>query len=171
MEFGELKSVDLRVAWPDGQNAFEPWLAKNLERLSAAIGVPLEAENVRVPFKGMLGLWVLPTLNGVAGARNLRDGGLVLIVFQLELADDAHLAQILTHLAGQDAQTIIWMARDFQEPHLSAIRWLNEHTTDPYAFFAVRVRVVQIADSPLAPLFEVLERPSAKTDDIFEVFE
>ena len=58
------------------------------------------------------------------------------------------------------AQTVIWIARDFDESHLSAIRWLNDHTEAPFAFFAVRVRVVQIADSPRVPLFEVLERPS-----------
>ena len=31
---------------------------------------------------------------------------------------------------------------------------------DDIAFFAVQLRVVQIANSPLAPLFEVLERPN-----------
>ena len=151
MEFGELKDVDLRVAWPHEAHNFTPWLADNLERLSAAIDVQLEAEGTEVA----VGPFAADIL-----ARNSRDGSRVLIENQLETADHTHLGQILAYLAGLEAQTIIWVARDFQEPHLSAIRWLNEHTTDPYAFFAVRVRVVQIADGPLAPLFEVLERPS-----------
>ena len=151
MEFGELKSVDVRTAWPHEAHNFTPWLADNLERLSAAIGVPLESEGTEVA----VGPFAADIL-----ARNPMDGSRVLIENQLETADHTHLGQILAYLAGLEAQTIIWVARDFQEPHLSAIRWLNEHTTDPYAFFAVRVRVVQIADSPLAPLFEVLERPS-----------
>ena len=151
MEFGELKSVDVRTAWPHEAHNFTPWLADNLERLSAAIGVPLESEGTEVA----VGPFAADIL-----ARNPMDGSRVLIENQLGFTDHTHLGQILTYLAGLEAQTIIWVARDFQEPHLSAIRWLNEHTTDPYAFFAVRVRVVQIADSPLAPLFEVLERPS-----------
>ena len=151
MEFGELKSVDLREAWPHEAHNFTPWLSDNLERLSAAIGVPLESEGTEVA----VGPFAADIL-----ARNPMDGSRVLIENQLGFTDHTHLGQILTYLAGLEAQTIIWVARDFQEPHLSAIRWLNEHTTDPYAFFAVRVRVVQIADSPLAPLFEVLERPS-----------
>ena len=150
MEFGELKKVDLQEAWPDGQDDFKPWLADNLERLSAAIGAPL-AQNA-TERQRPLGDNIL--------AHNSMDGSRVLIKTQLESADYTHLGQILAYLAHLEAQTTIWVARDFQELHLSAIRWLNEHTTDPYAFFAVRVRVVQIADSPLAPLFEVLECPS-----------
>uniref|UniRef100_UPI0013DFB5F2 hypothetical protein n=1 Tax=Nitratireductor alexandrii TaxID=2448161 RepID=UPI0013DFB5F2 len=48
----------------------------------------------------------------------------------------------------------------FREPHLSAIRWLNEHTADGFSFFAVRLRVVRIGDSALAPVFEVVEKPN-----------
>ena len=53
-----------------------------------------------------------------------------------------------------------WIAKGFDEAHLSALRWLNEHTGESFAFFAVRIRVVRIGDSPLAPVFEVLERPN-----------
>ena len=55
---------------------------------------------------------------------------------------------------------MIWVAIDFREEHLSAVRWLNEHTLDPFAFFAVKLRVLQIDDSPFAPLFEVVEQPN-----------
>ena len=95
-------------------------------------------------------------------ANNPVDGSRVLIENQLESTDHTHLGQILTYLAGLEAQTVIWAAREFREPHLSAIRWLNTHTTDEFAFFAVKVRVVRIGDAPslVAPLFEVLERPN-----------
>ena len=66
----------------------------------------------------------------------------------------------MTYLAGLEAQVIVWIAIDFTEPHLAAIKWLNQHTVEPYAFFAVRLRVVRIGDSPLAPVFDVLERPN-----------
>ena len=93
-------------------------------------------------------------------ARNPADGSLVLIETQLESTDYRHLGQIMTYLAGLETRTIVWVAASFHDEHLSAIQWLNDHTADPYAFFAVRIRVVRIEDSPLAPLFEVVERPN-----------
>ena len=41
-EFGSLADVPLRDAWAHEAHRFTPWLAANLERLSAAIGIPLE---------------------------------------------------------------------------------------------------------------------------------
>jgi hypothetical protein len=66
----------------------------------------------------------------------------------------------MTYLAGLAAKTVVWIANDFREPHLSAIRWLNQHTADPFAFFAIRLRVVRIGESLPAPIFDVLERPN-----------
>lgn len=93
-------------------------------------------------------------------ARNPHDDSLVLIENQLENTDHNHLGQIMTYLAGLEVRTVIWIAAGFQEAHLSAVRWLNDNTIDPFAFFAVKVKVVHIGNSPLAPVFEVLERPS-----------
>lgn len=93
-------------------------------------------------------------------ARNPQDDSLVLIENQLEDTDHTHLGQIMTYLAGLGPHTIIWIAQGFREPHLSAIRWLNDHIVEPFAFFAVRVRAVRIGDSPIAPVFEVMEKPS-----------
>ncbi len=84
----------------------------------------------------------------------------VLIENQLEDANLQHLGQVLAYLAGLEAKVVVWIAKEFDEQHRSAIRWLNDHTDDPFAFFAIRVRVVRIAESPLAPVFEVLERPN-----------
>ena len=152
MEFGELKNVTLRDVWGHEAKDFTPWLAANMERLSKAIGVPLELEDTEV---------AVEQFSADIVARNPADDSRVLIENQLEGSDHTHLGQILTYLAGVQAQTVVWIARDFAESHRSAIRWLNDHTVESFAFFAVRVRVVQIADSPLVPMFEVLERPSS----------
>ncbi|RYG86809.1 MAG: DUF4268 domain-containing protein, partial [Alphaproteobacteria bacterium] len=40
--FGTLSDVTLREAWTHEAHSFTPWLAANLDRLSAAIGIPLE---------------------------------------------------------------------------------------------------------------------------------
>ena len=153
MEFSELKDVPLREAWPHEANDFTPWLAGNLHRLSQAIGVDLELEDTEVSVEGF---------SADILARIPSDNSMVVIENQLENTDHTHLGQVLTYLAGLEAQTVIWIARDFQGPHLSAIRWLNSHTVDPFAFFAVKVRAVRIGDAPapVAPLFEVIERPN-----------
>jgi len=93
-------------------------------------------------------------------ARNAHDDSVVLIENQLEQSDHTHLGQILTYLAGLKAKTVIWIAPEFRAPHLSAIRWLNEHTIEGFSFFAIKVRVVRIGDSPVAPIFEVVEQPN-----------
>ena len=151
VEFGELKKVSLRQAWPHEANDFTPWLADNLDKLTQVIGIPMELVATEMSVE---------QFSADIVARYPANGSLILIENQLEWTDHTHLGQVLTYLAGTEAQTVIWIAREFTNPHLSAIRWLNEHTVAPYAFFAVRVSVVQISNSPLAPIFEVLERPS-----------
>ena len=150
MQFGNLKSVALRKAWPHEVQDFTPWLAENLEMLSKVIGIDLELEDKEVNVEGF---------SADILARNPTDDSLVLIENQLENSDHTHLGQILTYHAGLKSQTVIWIARDFSPAHLSAIRWLNEHTADPFAFFAVQVKVVRIENSPMAPVFEIRERP------------
>ena len=41
-KLGTLKNVNLREAWSNEAQDFTPWLANNLDRLSTAIGIPLE---------------------------------------------------------------------------------------------------------------------------------
>ncbi len=59
-----------------------------------------------------------------------------------------------------EAQVVIWVASSFRDPHLSAVQWLNDHTVAPFAFFAVQVKAVQIGNSPIAPLFEIVAKPN-----------
>ena len=150
-EFGSLDDVPLRNAWAHEAHRFTPWLSANLDCLSAAIGIPLEV----IGTETRVGSFSADII-----ARNPVDDSVVLIENQLEGSDHTHLGQIMTYLAGLETHTMVWVAPSFRDEHLSAIRWLNEHTVDPFAFFAVKLRVVRIADSPFAPLFEVVERPN-----------
>ena len=151
IEFATLDDVMVRSAWSHEALNFTPWLAANLDRLSSVIGIPLELTGTEM----QVGPFSADIL-----ARNVTDDSVVLIENQLESSDHTHLGHIMTYLAGLQAQTMVWIAPTFREQHLSAIRWLNEHTVDPFAFFAVKLRVVRIANSPFAPLFEVIERPN-----------
>jgi adenine-specific DNA-methyltransferase len=149
--FATLDDVPLQEAWGHEAHDFTPWLAENLGRLSEAIGIPLELTDTEV---------AVESFSADILARNPQDDSVVLIENQFKPSDHGHLGQIMTYLAGLSAHTIIWIAPYFREPHLSAIRWLNEHTEEPFAFFAVKLRVVRIENSPLVPLFEVIERPN-----------
>lgn len=149
--FGTLVDVSIREAWSHEAHRFTPCLASNLDRLSALIGIPLEL----IGTETRVGSFSADIL-----AKNSADDSIVLIENQLEASDHTHLGQIMTYLAGLSTHTMIWVAPNFRDEHLSAIRWLNEHTIDPFAFFAIRVRVLRIDNSPLAPLFEIIERPN-----------
>jgi hypothetical protein len=150
-ELGNLEQVDLRQAWPHEARSFTPWLSENIEMLSSVIGIPLEIEGQEV---------AVEQFSADILARNPRDDSRVLIENQLEQSDHGHIGQIMTYLAGLDVNTVIWIAAGFREPHLSAIRWLNDHTIEPFAFFAIKLSIVRIADSPMAPVFEVVVKPN-----------
>lgn len=152
IQFGTLVDVEARSAWGHEAHDFTPWLADNLDRLSDALGIPLELTGREVSC-GRYSADILAT--------NPADQSVVLIENQLEASDHTHLGQILTYLAGLDAHVMVWLAPNFREEHLSAIRWLNQHTDETFSFFAVKLRVVRISQSPLAPLFEVLEKPNS----------
>ncbi|MGK7663530.1 MULTISPECIES: hypothetical protein [unclassified Marinovum] len=149
--FGRLIDLPLREAWKHEALEFTPWLAENIDHLSEAIGIPLELTGQEVRVESFAADIL---------ARNPSDDSVVLIENQLEQTDHTHLGQIMTYLAGLEAQTVVWIAPGFRQPHLSAIRWLNEHTADGFAFFAVKARVVRIGNSPFAPIFEVVEKPN-----------
>jgi hypothetical protein len=149
--FGRLSDLIPREAWRDEARDFTPWLATNIDQISEAIGITLELTGTEMPVEGF---------SADILARNTDDGTAVLIENQLEQTDHTHLGQIMTYLAGLEARTVIWISPKFREPHLAAIRWLNEHTSEDFGFFALRLRVVRIGDSPFAPIFEVEEKPS-----------
>lgn len=150
IQFGRLTDLPLREAWKHEAHEFTPWLAENIDHLSEAIGLPLELTGTEV---------AVESFSADILARNPMDDSVVLIENQLEQTDHTHLGQIMTYLAGLEAQTVVWIAPAFREPHLSAIRWLNEHTSDGFSFFAVKARVVRIGDSPFAPIFEIVGKP------------
>ena len=159
-ELGALEPVGLRSVWPHEAHDFTPWLAKNLDKLATILEVSLDLEGTEV----YVGRYKADIV-----ARIPQDGTVVLIENQLEEANLQHLGQVLAYLAGLDAKVVVWIAKGFDETHLSSIRWLNEHTADPFAFFAVGLEVVRIGDSKPAPVFHVLERPNEWQRRVHEV--
>ena len=149
--FARLIDSPPREAWANEARDFTPWLVQNMDRLSDALGFRLEATGMEV---------AVEQFSADIVATDIETGDRILIENQLEGSDHTHLGQILTYLAGLEAKAVIWIARDFDEAHLSAMRWLNEYTAGDFAFFAIRLRVVRIGESPFAPVFEIVEKPN-----------
>ncbi|MCY3924132.1 MAG: hypothetical protein OXG52_01265 [bacterium] len=150
-KMGELKNVDVRKVWDHEAYDFTPWLAEHLDKLSVVLERDLELEGTEIS---------VGNYRADIVCRVPTDGTRVLIENQLEWANLQHLGQVMAYLAGLEARIVVWVARGFEEAHLSAFRWLNEHTSEDFGFFAVRIRAVKIEDSPPAPVFEVIERPN-----------
>lgn len=141
IRFDNLTDLPLHDAWRHEATDFTPWLSESIDHLSEVIGIPLELTGTEV---------AVESFSADILARNPMDDSVVLIENQLETTDHTHLGQIMTYLAGLEAQTVIWIAPQFREPHLSAIRWLSQHTADGFSFFAVKARVVRIGNPSMS---------------------
>lgn len=148
--FDRFDLVPVTEIWPHEARHFTPWLSKNLDQLSLAIGIPLELQDTEV----RVDRYAADIL-----ARNSLDGSRVLIENQLDTSDHTHLGQILTYVAGLKPTAIVWIAPIFTDPHLEAIRWLNQHTNESISFFGVLVSAIRFENSPIVTRFDVVVSP------------
>jgi hypothetical protein len=154
-KLGKMQRVAVREAWPNEASSFTPWLAsaEGLELLREALDMDLEVEATEQsvgPFKADI----------LAKRTDTTDDHWVLIENQLEKTDHRHLGQLLTYAAGLDAATIVWVAERFEEEHRAALDWLNEITGDRFEFFGLEIELWQIAESPPAPMFNIVAQPN-----------
>ncbi len=150
-DLGTIKREDdLRRVWKNEAADFTPWLAKNIGRLSDALGMGLEVEAEEAP----VGSYSLDIL-----ARD-QDNRQVVIENQLEDTDHDHLGKLLTYAAGFDANVVVWIARKFRDEHRDALDLLNRRTGEDTDFFGVEVELWQIDDSRRAPNFKPVVTPS-----------
>lgn len=150
---GKLQKVELRHAWRTEAQDFTPWLAEedNIAQLGEALGLELEVEAVEQsvgPFRADI------------LCKETSTGRFVLIENQLERTDHTHLGQLMTYAAGLDAVTIVWIAATFADEHRAALDWLNEITAADVRFFGLEVELWRIADSPVAPRFNIVSKPN-----------
>lgn len=151
-----LQRVQIREVWQSEPQGFTPWLSSedNLPLLGESIGMQLEL----VATEESVGYFRADIV-----CRSQPDGGLVIIENQFSSTDHTHLGQILTYAAGLDAATVVWIAERIRDEHRAAIDWLNKHTPDHVNFFALEIELWRIADSPVAPKFNVVCKPNEWT--------
>ncbi len=147
-----LQRINLREAWKNEATDFTPWLAQteNLNQLADALGLS-DMELVQTEYQ--VGDFKLDILCS-------DDDGEVIIENQLEKTNHTHLGQIITYAAGIGAKKVIWLAESFRPEHVAALDFLNQNTTSELNFFAVEITLWRIADSPLAPSFNVVVKPN-----------
>lgn len=148
----KLQRINLREAWKHEATEFTPWLAQpeNLNLLAESLGLSeLELVGTEYP----VGEFKLDILCS-------DDDGEVIIENQLEKTNHMHLGQIITYAAGVGAKKVIWVAESFRPEHVAALDFLNHNTTGDLNFFAIEMELWRIADSPLAPSFNVVVKPN-----------
>ncbi len=152
-KLGHLEPVELSNIWPDEAQNFTPWLAEeeNLILLGKTLDMDLELEAQEIN----VGKFRADIL-----CKNTVDDSWVVIENQLERTNHKHLGQILTYSAGLNAYTVVWIAQEFEQEHLSALDWLNEITHERFRCFGIEVKVWQIGDSACAPQFDIVSKPN-----------
>jgi len=153
MELGKLSKVDLRNAWKNEALDFTNWLAKeeNLVLLSDEVGIDIKL----IQTEASVGKFNVDIL-----AEEENTGRKIIIENQLEPTNHEHLGKVITYASGHDAEIIIWIVKDVRDEHKQAIDWLNEHTDEKINFFAIKMELWQIADSPAAPKFHIVSKPN-----------
>jgi hypothetical protein len=158
MNLGKIVKVELRKAWNHEASDFTNWLAgeENLRMLSDTIGVEIKL----IQTEASVGRYNVDILAEEENTTNK-----IIIENQLEMTDHDYLGKIITYASGYEAKVIVWVVKEAREEHRQAVDWLNENTVEDVAFFLVQIELWQIADSPLAPKFEVISKPNdwAKT--------
>ena len=153
INISKIKEIDLRKAWNHEASDFTNWLAEdeNLSLLSDEIGIDLKL----IQTEASVGKFNVDIL-----AEEENTGRKVIIENQLEITNHDHLGKTITYASGYDAEIIIWIVKEVRDEHKKAVDWLNEHTDEKINFFAIRMELWQIGDSPYAPKFQIISKPN-----------
>jgi hypothetical protein len=157
IEFGTLKTVDIRKVWPSEPTNFTPWLAENISKLSSILGRDLEIIQTE---------YAIGDYSADIVAKDLGSSQNVVIENQYGISDHKHLGQILLYCAGIKASCVVWIAESFKDEHRKTIEWLNNNTNDDIEFYAIELEIIQIDDSRPVPLFNIIESPNKKISSI-----
>lgn len=160
IKLGRLEKINnLRSIWANEEKDFTPWLAKeqNMKILSDALGISIKTTKT----EARVGKYELDIL-----AIDEDTNENIIIENQLETSDHEHLGKIFMYGAGYDAKTIIWIVKDYNEEHKQAVEWLNEHSDDNINIFLVKIELLKIGNSDIAPNFEIISQPNGWTKTI-----
>lgn len=136
--FSQIQEHELRSVWQHEERDFTRWLTDNIELLGSAIGIEIEDASAEE---------AVGDFSSDIVAREMNTGETVVIENQYGKTDHDHLGKLLTYSSGKDAGFSIWLSEEFRPEHRSVLEWLNESGPKDVKFFAIKPRVVSIADS------------------------
>lgn len=129
---------------------FTPWLQKNIDFLGNVIGIDIADAETEVP----IGNYRLDILAYEAGTDRK-----IAIENQYGTTNHTHLGQLMTYMAGINAEVVVWIAENFNNEHLTAINHLNQISNEDVAFFCIKPRLIKVGDSDPALEFLVVAKP------------
>ncbi len=150
IKFEAIREISLRNYFSREDKDFTPWIQENINLLGDAIGIDISDADIEVPIGGFR-LDVLATESGV----NRK----IAIENQFGTTDHSHLGQLLTYMAGAEAEIVVWIAENFKDEHITAINHLNQISDEDIYFFCIRPRIIKIGDSKPALEFLPIAQP------------
>jgi hypothetical protein len=152
MDFGTLELVDPDSVWDAGAEDFAPWFLANSKQLGEVLGLETGLSDPRQ--------YTTKSATGVLG-RDDNGEDVVVVSSQHAAADDSDLGRALGMAASSGAATVALVSAKFGEEQLQALEWLNSQTKSGVKWFGIEMKVVRIADSPPAMMFNLVASPSA----------
>jgi hypothetical protein len=151
MDFGTLELVDPDSVWAEGAEDFAPWFLAHSRQLGDVLGLESGLSNARQ--------FTTKSATGVLGTD---DNGeeVVVVSSQSAVADDSDLGRALGMAASSGAASVALVSAALNEDQLKVLAWLNNQTKSGVKWYGIEMRVVRIANSPAAMLFDLVASPS-----------
>jgi hypothetical protein len=150
-QLGKIEILSVRDLWKHEEREFTPWLAQNIDQLSAVLDVPIVVDQI----EHKVGGYELDILGHVE-----ESDAIVIVENQLHATNHDHLGKLLTYASGLEASIVVWIAPEVHDEHRSAIEWLNSHTDEKVSFFLLRPEVFRIDNSNPSIRFQLEASPS-----------
>ena len=80
----------------------------------------------------------------------------VIIENQFGSSDHGHLGKCITYASNKKAKIVIWICEKFEEPHIKALQWLNEHFKNNVNFYGLEATAYELDDETLLDLVPVV---------------
>lgn len=150
MDFGTLELVDPESVWAEGAEDFAPWFLAHSRQLGDVLGLEAGLSDARQ--------FTTKSATGVVG-RDDSGEDVVVVSSQNAVADDSDLGRALGMAASSGAASVALVSAALHEDQLKALAWLNNQTKSGVKWYGIEMRVVRIADSPAAMLFDLVASP------------
>jgi hypothetical protein len=150
MDFGTLELVDPESVWAEGAEDFAPWFLAHSQQLGDVLGLEAGLSDARQ--------FTTKSATGVLG-RDDNGEDVVVVSSKNAVADDSDLGHALGMAASSGAASVALVSAAIGEDQMKALSWLNNQTKSGVKWYGIEMRVVRIADSPAAMLFDLVASP------------